>query len=280
MSPDVAGEDAIAALLKDPADDLSGLALPAGEVVTDLAGAPWFWLSATAPEAGLVERLRAAHRRTGLWPVLVGDDPFGTADDLHPCLSGHLGGPTDGMPAVADLDGWIVAEWTEIIADNEDDEDWEPEERVSALAPAGALWPGPAPAGVPIAEPSAVADAAIMNMLDNNWLGEPRLALVLCRSSSEALLRLGWTPSEVSDIAPFAAMVHCWEDRFGARVVALKPSTLYVSVAAPPMTMEHALHVAAEHLVFCPDAVFQCSESFQDHAESLVGATHWGFWWD
>ncbi|GAA1961776.1 DUF4253 domain-containing protein [Catenulispora subtropica] len=268
------------ALLEDPAGKPLGFALPAGEVVTDMAEAPWFWLSATAPEAGLVERLRAAHRRTGLWPVLLGDDPLCVAADLHPDLSGHLSGPTDGVVTATDLDAWIVAEWAEIIAENEANDYWEPEERVSALAPAGASWPGLALAGAQIAEPLAVADAIVAHVLENEWLGEPRLALVPSRAGSEALLRLGWRPSEVSDIAPFAAMVQGWEDRFGARVVALKPSTLYMSVAAPPATAEHALHVAAEHLVFCPDAVFQCSESFLDHAESLVGQAHWGFWWD
>ena len=270
----------MAALLEDPAGEPLGFALPAGEVVTDMAEAPGFWLSATAPEAGLVERLRAAHRRTGLWPVLLGDDPLRVAADLHPDLSGHLSGPTDGVVTATDLDAWIVAEWAEIIAENEANDYWEPEERVSALAPAGASWPGLAPAGAQIAEPLAVADAIVAHVLENEWLGAPRLALVPSRASSEALLRLGWRPSEVSDIAPFAAMVQGWEERFGARGGALKSSTLYMSVAAPPATMEHALHVAAEHLVFCPDAVFQCSESFQDHAESLVGQAHWEFWWD
>jgi hypothetical protein len=62
--------------------------------------------------------------------------------------------------------------------------------------------------------------------------------------------------------------------------VALKRDTLYLSVAAPPVTEEHATHVTCEHLAFCPDAVWQCSDSFSDHAERLVGSPCWGFWWD
>ena len=41
--------------------------------------------------------------------------------------------------------------------------------------------------------------------------------------------------------------------------------------AAPPTTLEHALHVAVEHLAFCPDVVWQCSTSFAEHAEDQKG---------
>ncbi|MEU9715603.1 DUF4253 domain-containing protein [Streptomyces sp. NPDC047976] len=49
----------------------------------------------------------------------------------------------------------------------------------------------------------------------------------------------------------------------------------------PPRTLAEALPVAAEHLAFCPDSVWQGSGTVRDYAaEALVGAAHWSFWWD
>jgi hypothetical protein len=57
---------------------------------------------------------------------------------------------------------------------------------------------------------------------------------------------------------------------------------LCLSVAAPPMTIDDALPVAAEHFAFCPDNVWQGRHPFTlaGYAERLVGAASWTFWWD
>ncbi|MEJ3655644.1 DUF4253 domain-containing protein [Actinomycetes bacterium KLBMP 9759] len=59
--------------------------------------------------------------------------------------------------------------------------------------------------------------------------------------------------------------------------------TLYLSVAAPPTTTEHALRVAAEHFAFCPDNIQQgeCgAETLTGYAELIRGRNSWSFWWD
>jgi Domain of unknown function (DUF4253) len=56
-----------------------------------------------------------------------------------------------------------------------------------------------------------------------------------------------------------------WEDRFGARVIGVGFADLYVSVAAPPATLDEALPVAAEHFAFCPDNIWQ------GHPHTLTG---------
>jgi hypothetical protein len=117
-------------------------------------------------------------------------------------------------------------------------------------------------------------------MLAEGWLGQPRQALMEGASGSQALAASRWAPSEVGDFTAHAQVLRSWEERFGARVVAVKPDTLYLSVSAPPATREQAVHVACEHLAFCRDAVWQCSDSFDDHAEGLIGLNWWGFWWD
>ena len=56
-------------------------------------------------------------------------------------------------------------------------------------------------------------------------------------------------------------------------------------MAAPPVTSEHALQVAAEHYAFCPDNIGQRSADFSQntlaaYAEQIRGKNSWGFWWD
>jgi hypothetical protein len=75
-------------------------------------------------------------------------------------------------------------------------------------------------------------------------------------------------------------MLRGWEDRFGVRVVAMGFNTLDLSVAAPPVTSRHSLHVAAEHWAFCPDSIFQGPGTLVDYAAEIRGKTSWSFWWD
>src|SRR5206468_2398493 len=97
----------------------------------------------------------------------------------------------------------------------------------------------------------------------------PRLGLVECGRGADAPAALGWTgPANYgTDVAPFCAVLRSWEDRFGIRVVALTFDAMYCTVSAPPATFDHALHVAAEHLAFCPDNVLQGAGSLEAYAE-------------
>ncbi|MCP9955923.1 DUF4253 domain-containing protein [Actinomadura madurae] len=76
---------------------------------------------------------------------------------------------------------------------------------------------------------------------------------------ADALAAVGWQGALNHNewTAPLAAVLRGWEDRFGARVIGLGFNTLELSVAAPPVTTRHAVHVAAEHWAFCPDILFQ-----------------------
>jgi hypothetical protein len=79
-----------------------------------------------------------------------------------------------------------------------------------------------------------------------------------------------------------AAVIRSWQHRFGVRLCALGFDNLGMSVAWPPRTKEHALHVAAEHYAFCADIIDQSDEvsTFDEYATTLIGATAWWFWWD
>lgn len=82
-------------------------------------------------------------------------------------------------------------------------------------------------------------------------------------------------------VGELSAVLRSWEDRFGARLVAAGFDTLRLSVAAPPLSAEHALRVAAEHFALCPDNVWQGSvETLAEYAAELEDLNMWTFWWD
>ncbi|WP_236003751.1 DUF4253 domain-containing protein [Nonomuraea antri] len=135
------------------------------------------------------------------------------------------------------------------------DTDWLPEtERIAVTAPYGQLWPGLAP------------------------------GKSLAGRGADALAAVGWTGpvNYTNDTGEIAAVVRSWEDRFGAVVVGVGYATLYLSIAAPPSTLQEAFHVAAEHFAFCPDNIWQNSHpsTLAAYAERLVGLNSWEFWWD
>jgi hypothetical protein len=102
------------------------------------------------------------------------------------------------------------------------------------------------------------------------------LALVPAARGADALVVSGWCRA-----AP-AAVVRSWEDRFGARVVGIGPDALFLSVAAPPVTIEHACGVAAEHVAFCPANLWHSSwdpHYVADYAAGIRGSRRWDFWW-
>jgi hypothetical protein len=151
-------------------------------------------------------------------------------------------------------------------------------EQVEDLAPFGRDCPGLAGPGEPMAAPDAVADwyAGVLAQR-----GTP-LGLVGVERGADALAVMGWQGALHHNewTVPLSAVVRSWEDRFGARVVGMGFNTLDLSVAAPPVTLEHALYVAAEHWAFCPDSIVQGPGTLADYADQIRGQNAWSFWWD
>ncbi|MGW2253284.1 DUF4253 domain-containing protein [Kitasatospora sp. NPDC001660] len=108
-----------------------------------------------------------------------------------------------------------------------------------------------------------------------------RIGLVAAPGGAAALAACGWTaPANHAHTGRIAAVLADWERRFGARVVRVGFDALELSVLAPPTTRDEALRVAAEHVAFCPDQVFQGTGSLTAYADLLVGSYDWMFWWD
>jgi Domain of unknown function (DUF4253) len=238
---------------------------------------PAYWLSDESVTPTLWGRLRAEHHRSGLWPLLLeGLD----SQPARPWVVGEV----DPEP-VSDVDehdavGFFAKRWAAMVEPPNDYwlQEFQEELDIEFLASFGRDWPGLAVPGELTGDPAVVADRCAEQLAD----GGTRLGLVAADRGADALAVMGWRgPVNYFDqVSPLAAVLRSWEDRFGVRLVGIGFETLYLSVAAPPVTFEHALHVAAEHWMFCPDNVEQGGYGLAGYVELVRGETSWTFWWD
>lgn len=270
-------------LREDPRGRGLGLDLPPGRLVFETAmgvlDQPIAWISDAGPDVALWADLRARHQRTGLWPLLVDVPPetVGDAAWFGPELVPVASRPEDHDPAAL-----LAARWADYTAPGGGDT-LSPAERLAVTAPFEARWPGLAGAGRHQEDPDGLAEQFARHLLADSDPAALRLALSASRRSADAPADLGWSGpvNYGDDTAEFAAVLSGWEERFGARLVAIGSDTLHLSVAAPPTEPDHALHVAAEHFAFCPDTVWQATtHDLVGYAEALTGRLSWSFWWD
>ncbi len=210
----------------------------------------------------------AALRRTapavGLLPVVLDVGAGHGGPELWELVPGEMSYPGDH-----DAEEVLEEFWDECA---EEDADW------PGLA--GTEGADAAP------DPESVASDIVGSLLDGRGgpLKDPRLALVPARRSADIPTAIGWMgpANHENDTGRLSAVLRSWEDRFGIRTVALGFDTLLVSVAAPPTTLAEAEELAAEHFAFCPDNIWQGSDStLRAYAEhQLLNQPAWHFWWD
>ncbi|MEU8773972.1 DUF4253 domain-containing protein [Streptomyces sp. NPDC048606] len=212
----------------------------------------------------------------GLTPVLLHDRPnleeWWRTGALDP---GRASDPDDH-----DAEAVLGEYWDAVVPDPEEGAEGE-----ELIAPFGRARPPLAPHGAPDPEgnPEAGARATARALLAEGWFGRPRLALVPAARPADVPAVLGWSGpvNHEGDTARISAVLRSWEDRFGARLLALGFDRLDLYVAAPPRTPADVLAVAAEHFAFCPDNVWQGSGTVAAYAEEgVAGSSHWSFWWD
>jgi hypothetical protein len=254
------------------------VALPPGRLVVPDPdfdrgdGTPAYWLSDGPAATARWSQLHAAHPQSGLWPLLL------RSLDGDPARPWH-DGEVDPQPTHEidrhDAATFLATIWADMAQNR-----WYIGEGFEDLAPFGRDWPGLAPPGEPTDDPEVVADRCAQRLRDR----KARLGLAAAERGADTLARIGWLgPCNYAETPPLAAVVRSWEDRFGVRVVRVGFDTLDLSVAAPPVTAEHALHVAAEHYAFCPDNIEQGWADVDDlasYAERIRGQNSWSFWWD
>ncbi|MGW0761784.1 DUF4253 domain-containing protein [Streptomyces sp. NPDC002814] len=269
-------------LAADPSGRALGLTLPPGRLIDATDEGPWheplLWHAETPASAGVWTKLGTPAGRAGLLPVLIE-------------TGGSQGGPEDwnlmpgevSYPGDHDADEVLEELWED--CEGEDGEEW----------PGLAEVPEPAADSTESAEPSAPdpapdPDFAAAEIADSLLLAgggpfkDPHLALVPARRSADIPAAIGWSgpANHEGDVARLCAVLRSWEDRFGIRVVALGFDHLLVSVAAPPSAQADAEALAAEHFAFCPDNIWQSSDTtMRAYAEHrLLNQPAWHFWWD
>ena len=253
----------MAQLAADPTGGRLGLRLPEGAVVPDADGEPALWLSDAAVDGDVLDALHEQAGRTGLWPVLLNLEGF--EQPVRPDR------PQTPFDAEAVLAGWSTR-YPRPVADH----DYDGCESCEQLVRVARSWPGASFAAERDQDPGRTA--AVVAKCELPYA--PYLGLVAAERSGDVLTALGWDgpANRHNHIGEYAAVLGRWEERYGARVVALYGAILVCSVARPPRTVAQGLSLGAEHCAFCPDIAGL--DPIDLRAESLIGTSLWSFWWD
>jgi len=89
----------------------------------------------------------------------------------------------------------------------------------------------------------------------------------------------GWNDCPASE--EMATVCKYWYERYQAVPAVISHDTLEF-ILPDPISEKEAMEVAKEHVVFCADRVFQCTEegTIGELADSLRKSRVWYFWWD
>ena len=94
-----------------------------------------------------------------------------------------------------------------------------------------------------------------------------------------AYLRFGgWNECPASE--EHVALLHRWNDQYGAEIITVTHDMIECTVSRPPTTKDQAMELAREQFIYCPDIVHQGTESLSGLAATLLGGKTWYFWWD
>ena len=80
-------------------------------------------------------------------------------------------------------------------------------------------------------------------------------------------------------LLPLTAILRSWEDRFGARLIAVGDAGLGLLVQRPPRTLQAAQRIAAEQFALA-DECADGARTVGGIAGRLVNAPTWTLWWD
>lgn len=210
--------------------------------------------------------LAERHPRTGLWPVLLGDDPQ-VVDQLTWRLE-MLARSTPGIPDVEDAPSAsdLLVEWMGNPAD--DDYLNDVPRHLAKLEQDAELIRGRLRERPDEAAVKAVAGASCT------------VALVPARGGWEVPALLAWSGAERNHIdgPEHLAILHFWHDVYGADLVALGLERMECLVARPPDDARSAFELAVQHYAYCPALMDNLAPAIGALAATLFGR-HWLFDW-
>jgi hypothetical protein len=115
-----------------------------------------------------------------------------------------------------------------------------------------------------------------------------RIGLIAARRPADVLAMVGWTCFDdpayedgIRNAVWIGAILRSWENRFGARLLAIGPGAeIRLLVERPARTLEAAEKIAHEHSAFCTECAGQGLSTVSEIAPVLIDAPIWTFWWD
>lgn len=210
-------------------------------------------------------REAAAFPQTGLWPLLLADgwDACAGSDDPYPESIDDVLSQAATTSKQSLLDKWRKAIDEAISVDSEDGED------VDFDYPA---LSGPPPAMI---ETSWAVDG-LMEAPKNT----PIVRLPIAHPADVcAILPFGsW--NECPDDADHVVVWRSWHERFGAVPLSMGRDTVELWLPEPVSDPELAKQVSIEWFLYCPDAVWQGTETLDALGHSIRACRIWSFWWD
>jgi hypothetical protein len=120
-----------------------------------------------------------------------------------------------------------------------------------------------------------------LDLLTNEPKEEVYIVLVPVAKSwmIPAFLKIGgW--NDCPTAPEHSAIFKYWHECYGITVAAITRDVIELEVQRPPTTKEQALRLAEEQFLYCPDIVYQGTESIAALAATLLNGRVWFFWWD
>lgn len=122
---------------------------------------------------------------------------------------------------------------------------------------------------------------AHLNVLTGEPKAEIYIALVPVEKSwmIPAFLKTGgW--NDCPTAAEHTAIFKYWDEHYGISVASITCDVIELEVQRPPVTKEQALQLAEQQFIYCPDIVYQGTETIAALASTLLNGRVWFFWWD